>query len=168
MMKLLWIDPLHFHLYLNDCYTKDINIKEKENLEDYFKKLFLNLKKNYHMDMSGYYNIHVFLDDIYGMILEIEKEDIEYLSYFENQVDMRISLETENGFLYQIEDILSLPSSLFSSLELIQYKNRYYASMQENNPMVLSQLLEFATILYGDVVEKIKNYGKKITFSKSG
>ena len=48
-------------------YLEEINFDDKEQLEKYFQKLFRLLKLNYQIEISGYYEIDIYIDDFYGI-----------------------------------------------------------------------------------------------------
>ena len=81
------IDNNKFIVFLN----KKFDLDDKLKLEKYFKDLFYNLKNKYNMEVNGYYNINVYADKYYGTIIEMENEDLEYYTYF-NQIDMEINV----------------------------------------------------------------------------
>ena len=89
-MKVILCDDSHYEIFLNQVDTKNFNIEEKDSLEDYFKKIFRKLNKDYSIEINGYYEVDVYQDPYYGMVLEIEKEDIDYYDFSYNEVDMRI------------------------------------------------------------------------------
>ncbi|MEG0826494.1 MAG: hypothetical protein RR404_03380, partial [Bacilli bacterium] len=66
-MKIVNKDEFSFIVFLNKFYIDKINFNNKIVLEDYFKNLFLRLKENYKIDMIGYYNIFIYIDDNYGI-----------------------------------------------------------------------------------------------------
>ena len=91
------IDNNKFIVFLN----KKFDLDDKLKLEKYFKDLFYNLKNKYNMEVNGYYNINVYADKYYGTIIEMENEDLEYYTYF-NQIDMEINV-FKNNFYYEID-----------------------------------------------------------------
>lgn len=157
-MKLVLLDELNFLVYLNTFYTKNIDFSKKDNLEPYFKNLFLNLKENYNMPLAGYYNITIYQDKNYGVILEINKEDLEYFDYFGGQIDMRIAIPENSFFLYQI-DIFNLPKEIKGVIYF--YKGNFYLHLKEKiaEPVFL-KMLEWAKIVYGAPAEEIVKKGK--------
>lgn len=102
-MSIKFINNLVFDIYLKD--TKGVNFKNKEELEEYLKKIFKKLNKIYNTTVEGFYDINVYIDKYYGVIFHLEKEELEYYDYFKNQVDMRITIE-EKEFLYEVDDLL--------------------------------------------------------------
>ena len=57
-------------------YVQKSNINEKSfeklsYIEEYFKNIFLKIKQKYNIDMNGFYFVNVYIDSIYGIILEI-------------------------------------------------------------------------------------------------
>lgn len=102
-MSVKFIDDLTFDIYIINNY--DIDFENKEELEIYLKEIFKRLHKFYNMTIEGFYDICVYIDDNYGVIIHLEKEQLDYYDYFKNQVDMRIIIEKRN-FIYKVEDII--------------------------------------------------------------
>jgi len=72
-MKLELFNLESITIYLSNDYLKQMNFNIKENVEKQFKKLFIKIKDIYNINMSGYYEVIVYVNDIYGMIIELEK-----------------------------------------------------------------------------------------------
>ena len=117
------IDGDKIIVFLNKFNVKDIDFKNRENIETSFKNIFLKLKHIYNLNIKGYYNINTYIDTYYGAIMEIKHEDIEYYDYFDSQVDMRVNIVKDNNFLYKIKDIFMIDKSLFNKIEVYTYKN---------------------------------------------
>lgn len=144
-MKLNLIDENEIIIYLNKYYILDINFKDKDELEDYFRCLFLNLKKNYNISFNGYYLISVYVDNFYGCVISLEKEDFEYYDSFTNQIDMRISV-IDTFFLYEIDDPYNFKN--FDNLEIYSYKNKFYLKNESNDFNTMSTIIEHSNIIY--------------------
>ena len=55
----------------------NVNLNEKKDLEKYFQDFFLKLKETYKININGFYEVNIYIDDTYGAALEIEKEEIK-------------------------------------------------------------------------------------------
>ena len=97
-MKLI-VDNNKFIVFLNK--DENIDFDNKTKMEKYFKDLFSKIKNKYNVDISGYYNIDIYIDKYYGSIIEIEDEQLDYYTYF-NQIDMEINVLKNSLFLYEI------------------------------------------------------------------
>lgn len=112
-------------IYLNQFNLINIDFNAMDILEDNFKKLIKKLNTYYHIDINGYYNINVYLDKYYGAILQMEKEDIGYYDYFDNDtIAMRIK-KIETSFLYEVDDTL-FAKNFFNKFKLITKNNHIY------------------------------------------
>ncbi len=141
-------------VYLTDI--EDINFMDNNELEDYFRNLFLKLKR-YHMYFTGLYNIDIYLDKNYGAVIEIEKEDFEYIDYFENEIDMRILLHEKN-FLYEVKDIFALEKNTMKNVYYYNHKFFVEPNLKDDNTKI--KLSEMGEIIYQP--DDILRYGKKI------
>lgn len=157
-MKIVNLDENCMTIFLNNFCLKELEFDIKGDLEEYFKELFLKLKKYYSINILGYYNIDVYIDNNYGLIMNLIKEDIEYYDYFDNQIDMRISLKNSK-FLYCVDDPLSLIE--FNNSEVYVYKDRYYLDfINDIDDKTMMYLLEFSEIIFDKQVEIIRHSQK--------
>ena len=104
-MSIKFTDIDTFDIYVLKERIKDLDLNNKNVLETYLKSLFRVLKDKYSIDIIGFYDVNIYIDKYYGIVIHMEKED--YCSYYKNEVDMKITL-IENTFLYQVNDILNL------------------------------------------------------------
>ena len=147
------IDNNKFIVFLN----KKLDLDNKLKLEKYFKKLFNKIKNQFDIEVNGYYNIDIYSDKHYGMIIEIIKEDLDYYNYF-NQIDMEINI-IKNDFYYEI-DYDYFNKDLLSYCSCYKYNGKLYLKIKDNiNFINIAKLLEFSKIIYKN--DKIK-YGKKV------
>lgn len=156
-MKIVNQDENCMTIFLSENYIKDLNFDIKKDLEDYFKKLFLKLKRHYDINVSGYYNIEVYIDDNYGLIMKLNKEEIEYYDYFDNQIDMRISIKN-NKFLYSVMDPFIMNDILHHNIDVYLYKDRYYIDLMDSvDEKIMMKVIEFSDILFDDEVDIVRN-----------
>ena len=114
-MNIKFIDELILDIYIKKELIDNIDFNNKEDLQKYLKKLFKILKNKYGVVIEGFYDITVYVDKFYGVVIHMEKDDIEYYDYYRNQVDMRI-ITIETSFLYLVEDI---PKYLLNKVDII-------------------------------------------------
>ena len=145
-------------IYLNKDYKK-INIKDKINIENDFRELFLNLRKNYNIKLVGYYNIYIYENKYYGLVIEIENEDLEYYDYFDDELDMKITILENQTFIYEILNDLK---EILSKYNIIKNKDKLYVKLDNDiSNIEMGILLENSKIIYKDAVDIIKG-AKKI------
>ncbi|MFV0249648.1 MAG: hypothetical protein ACK5HP_01220 [Bacilli bacterium] len=143
-------------LYINNLNLNQLDFLDKENLEEYFQKLFLKLKNKYNILLNGYYVIDVYKDKYYGIVIEINKDDLEYFDYTD-QVDMEISIH-DSQFVFKIFDIIKN-----DKLKYYAYNNDIYAILTESiDSIKYGEILEFSELIYKNEVNKIIKYGKLI------
>lgn len=118
-MKIEYSDKII--LYLNNDYIKykkyDI-LKIENNL----KEIFSILKEYYSIKLNGFYYVDIYIDKLYGIIIEIKQDDVDF-DYYDSQIDMKIIFH-KNKFLYQIEEI-------DNTKKIYLYKNKYYIENYE-------------------------------------
>lgn len=157
-MKIVNLDENCMTIFLNKFYLKELNFDVKQDLENYFKQLFLKLKRYYNIIISGYYNIDVYIDNNYGLVMNLTKEDIEYYDYFDNQIDMRISIKNCR-FLYAIDDPLCL--KWLNNSDIYVYKDKFYLDFNDEiSDAGMMCLLEFSEIIYDEQADVIRHSQK--------
>lgn len=150
-MKVNLIDENHMTFFLNKKYMEETDFNDKDELEDYFRRLFLKLKSNYDICLQGYYNIDVYIDTYYGCIILLEKEDFEYYDNFVNQIDMCINVHKENNFLYKITDYFFLNKELLNKIKIYVYNDQMYLKITKPIPDIsLAVILEHSKLVYDD------------------
>ena len=148
-------------VYLDKKSINDIDKNDIDDLENYFQRLFNKIKKYINIELKGFYNISIYIDYNIGTVIEIEKEDLEFISYYNNQIDMKI-IKYESIFLFKIDDFLSLKKEILKKINLYFYKNNYYIELVDRlTKQEIASFLEFTNLIYdtNDILE----YGKKIT-----
>lgn len=136
-------------LFLKKKEIEDFHFENLEEIEDYFRELFLKLEEYYHITIEGFYNIQVFLDPKEGLVLKLEKEDMDYCPF--HQVEMRIVKE-DTIFLYKVEDILDflgLPVNIYT------YQGDFYVKNKEEKEVY--NLYEFGRLIYENTDNILKN-----------
>ena len=154
-MKVVMKDNL-LVLYLNRFYIKSLDFNSKENLQNYIKKLLLKLQNNYDLKFDGYYDITLYVDKNYGVIIEIEKEELEYFEYFKNGIEINTKL-IEDSFLYETNDIIkdnNFLTYVFKDHIYFKIKNRI-------EDIKMGQILEkIDKIIYGNERKNIIKQAK--------
>ena len=132
-----------YEIYINKK-NIDISFDDKSNIEEYLKKLFKKLKDYYYIKFEGFYNVNIYIDKYYGIVLDIIKEDIDYYTYF-NQVDMKIS-KIDVDFIYKIDDI---PLYILSKVKIFSKGNDLYLKIEEElNDKEMMYLMENSFLVY--------------------
>lgn len=130
-----------------------INFDSKIELENYLKELFKKLNINYNLEIFGYYNVDIYLDKLYGVIISLEKEDIDYIDYDKETIDMRIVIHRKE-FVYELYDIF------INNYQIIKYKNKYYVKLDnDKDDYKLSNLLEHSKVIYNNLCDEVIKYG---------
>lgn len=148
-------------VFLNKRYFADLDFENEHSLEEQFKKIFQTLTKDYNVENSGYYNIDIYKDNNYGLILKIIKEESEYYNYFTNQIDMNINIHKDD-FLYEI-DYISLDKKILNYVKTFKYKNKIYLKIiKDIDDITLGYIVEMSDILYGNKSLEILKIGKEV------
>ncbi len=143
-MNIKFIDELILDIYIKRELIDNIDFNNKTDLEKYLKKLFKILKNKYNIVIEGFYDITVYIDKYYGVVIHMEKDDVEYYDYFKNQVDMRI-ITIDTDFLYLVDDI---PQNLLNKVDVIIIDKNIYLKIKEKLSKVeMMKLLEISKVV---------------------
>lgn len=124
----------------------NINIYDIDDIYTLVKLIIKKIIKN--NNLSGNYQVNIYINDIYGMIIEFNKlEDNHY-------IDIKINIYIDSIFLYE-SDINYLDNY---NDNIYYYLNKYYLLPKKNN----INLLEVDNIIYGKKVYDILDKGIKI------
>lgn len=144
-MKIDFIDNTCI-IYLNKYNIIDMDFSNTKVLERDLKSLLLRLKKYYKIDIKGYYNITVYIDEYYGAVLKIE-EDNDYYDYFDDTIAIRMK-KVKSSFLYEIDDI-SYIDNYIDKFKINISDNKIYLTINSKlNDYEYLNLLEVSNIVY--------------------
>lgn len=134
--------------YLIKLYKEEIKNIDIYDIDDIYTLIKLIIKKIIkNNNISGNYQINIYTNDIYGMIIEFNK--IKENSY----IDLKINITIDSIFLYKTNN-----SYLNTNNTIYYYKNNYYILPKNNN----INLLEVEEVLYGNIVKEILYKGIKV------
>lgn len=138
-MKIELIDKLTFDIFIIKEKIKDIKVKDQQEIEKYLMKIIDKLKTIYKLEIEGFYNINIYIDNYYGIMINFNKEKLGYYDYFNGQLELNINIK-EVSFLYKINDI---PKKLLNKIEVKQIDNEIYIKIiKELNQKEFMNLIE--------------------------
>lgn len=137
-------DKIIVYLLDNKKYNEDSDIKK------ILIKVFDNLEKYYGITFTSDYNLDLYINRYYGMILEIkENEDFIY----DEIVNLKLNVLRDTLFLYEVDDPLE-----YINYEIYYYNDKFYVNAKRED----INLIENSNLVYGDIVYKIIGRGIKI------
>ena len=137
-------DKIIVYLLDNKKYNEDSDIKKM------LIKVFDNLEKYYGITFTSDYNLELYINRYYGMILEIkENEDFIY----DDIVNLKLNVLRDTLFLYEVDDPLE-----YINYEIYYYNDKFYVNAKRED----INLIEDSNLVYGDIVYKIIGRGIKI------
>ena len=135
--------------YLIKLYKEEIKNIDIYDIDDIYTLIKLIIKKIIkNNNISGNYQINIYTNDIYGMIIEFNK--IKENSY----IDLKINITIDSIFLSKTNN-----NYLNNNNTIYYYKNNYYILPKNNN----INLLEVEEVLYGNIVKEILSKGIKVS-----
>lgn len=153
-MKLIIDDNIV--VFLDKVYLQSLDLNNQNVLEKKLIKLINKLQNKYRVDLNGYYNVFIYKDSNYGLIIDMQKQQLEYLDYFSNQIELNIEV-IEDSFLYKLEDIFLINKNILNKFIIYKKGDTIYLKAKENlNKIELGIILENGHIIYGQEASKIK------------
>ena len=155
-MKIEKLNEDNFIVFLNKMYLKSNKLELKKDIENYFKCLFKKLNEFYNMEMSGYYDIKIYCDKIYGYVLDIKKEEIDLYDYYDDHINMKIEIIDGQKFVFRIHDMSVLDKLILNYCHLLKLKDDLYLLPKKTiNQYILGRIIENSSLIYGEISEKI-------------
>ena len=148
-----------FIVFLNDIEASNVDFLNKRELESYFKSLFLKIKNLYDIDVFGSYDITVYIDD--GVVLDIKKDDVDYSLYYDDTIDMKITISKYDKFLYKLDGCID---SIIDKCTVYLYKGDFYVRGNGLNFIEKGILNENSNVIFGNEAYVIIQNGKNINF----
>lgn len=132
------------YLLDNNKYNEDSDIKK------ILINVFDNLEKYYNITFTTDYNLELYINRYYGMILEIkENENLIY----DDIVNLKLNVLRDTLFLYEVDDPLE-----YINYEIYYYNDKFFVNAKRED----INLIENSNLVYGDIVYKIIGRGIKI------
>ena len=111
-------DKIIVYLLDNKKYNEDSDIKKM------LIKVFDNLEKYYGITFTSDYNLDLYINRYYGMILEIkENEDFIY----DDIVNLKLNVLRDTLFLYEVDDPLE-----YINYEIYYYNDKFYVNAKSD------------------------------------
>lgn len=118
-------------------YKHFLEYDNKDKLHHEIKEIFINLIKNYKLDLFGYFKVDIYENKKYGCILEINKIYSDNSDY----IDLKVILHRNTKFY------LVMSEYYFLNIENVKYhNNNFYLDIE--NIENLDNYIEFGEIYY--------------------
>ena len=123
---------------------------EYSDIKKILINVFDNLEKYYNITFTTDYNLELYINRYYGMILEItENENLIY----DDIVNLKLNVLRDTLFLYEVDDPLE-----YINYEIYYYNDKFFVNAKRED----IDLIENSNLVYGDIVYKIIGRGIKI------
>ena len=137
-------------LYLLNSYIKDVDFNNKDEIEKYLKEIFTIIGDRYNTLITGFFEINIYLNDSFGVIIEIEKDNLDYYDLFTNKIEMQVSIIENANLFLEIDDILN--NDIYLKYHLYKDNGKYYINVDHINEI---SIYEEGKLIYGNIADKI-------------
>ena len=93
-----------YKMFILKEYLEYLKININKNVTSEIKKLFNKINNDYKLNLHGFYDVLIYINNDYGIIIEMNKENDEYIKVFDNKLDMKITFKFDSEFYYHNED----------------------------------------------------------------
>ena len=97
----------------------EFDVYNKEQVLNLFKDVFLKVKDKY--NLSGFFDIDIYVNDNYGMIMEINN-----IHFYKNIIDVKIKFHLDAVFLMEIDT-----DEILDYEDVYYYKDRFYGCFKD-------------------------------------
>lgn len=159
-MKCDVIDDNNFLIKVYSEYL-DFDIYDHDEIRNFIEKIYDKLLSKYYVCGSLVFNI--FLDRMYGMIIEVKKNG-DFI--FKNLLDVKIKFNLNISFLYEVDYFYILENEI-SNQNIYYYKGKYYLELiRDIDKKKYIELLDNCNIIYNEEINNIVNNGIKLSYIK--
>lgn len=145
ILKIEVIDENSLVIYYSLIFDNILEYKT-EDIKSFIQMLVIRLRKNYHLDLKGYYHLNVYINKI--AILEFERIDD-----YEDEIDLNIIIHTNTPVLVELEDYFLFPGRKY------YYQEKYYLPIEQ---IQYEKYIEFIKFIYGKKAKNILNCGNLV------
>lgn len=132
-------------------YVNNTELKSKDDIEDYIKDIIYKLRQKQKRKISGFYNVNIYQNDSFGLIIEMIRED--ELDFFPDIIDLKIIIHFDSEVYLAFDDYFLLKNKK----EVYYYDDKYYINVKYFNDRELIVLSDFFTSVYGSDLKSRKN-----------
>ena len=104
---------------LYKSYLVDFDIYDKGKIISLFENIFVKIKKKY--KLSGLFDVNIYVNDNYGMIIEIKN-----VYFYKDECDIKIKIHLDSTFLCEI-----LGNEFNEYKNIYYYKDKFYGMYKE-------------------------------------
>ena len=160
MLKVEYIKSGKIVIYLFNKKYK-IDFRNENSVKKHLKDIFFKIKDYYNIKIEGYYEVDVYINEYYGIILELKKQNFDYYDYLENGIEMKIKIHREK-YLYMIENY----NVNMNKYDIFKLDNNLYLCPKEKLSQIeMAKLVENAKLIYdsSDIIKKVIKIDYKFT-----
>lgn len=147
-VKIVCINKNMYKVYLNKYYYQ----YSKDTLNECIAKILLSIKKLYNIEMYSMFNIKCYINNNYGIILEVERE-YDPFSLYTKKTDLKLYLNSNSIFLYEVDDYFV--KNNIKNCNTYTFNKKYYVELLDDDYL---KIIEHTNnIIYGEDAKVIVN-----------
>ena len=124
---------------------------DNKDIKNILVNLFNNLNKYYNIELNDSYNLELYINKYYGMIVELQENKNKLNE--DDIVNIKLNILKDTLFLYEVDEPLN-----YLDNEIYYYEDKFYINIKDKK----FTIFENSNIVYGNEVYKIIGRGIKI------
>ena len=141
-MKLVQYDDKYV-IYLNNLYLGSVNLDNNTNITTYVKEVLMNLNDYYHIKLNGFYKVHVYINNNYGMIMDVNKIS-DYDDFGIDNIELKVIINNNSKMYISTDNY-----DVIKNFNCFYIKdNKYYLNI--DNLSNFTKYSDFFDIIYKD------------------
>ena len=99
--------------------------------------------------------------------MDIKREDIDFYGYYDDHIDMKISILKDDKFVFKIDDCSLVNNNILKYCYLLKdNKNLFFIPKRTINQYYLGYIIENCKIVYGTKAIDVLNKGQYLNTNK--
>ncbi len=144
-----------YSIYLAKEMLGDIDFSNKDVVAEQAKIVVIRLRKQFSIDLYGFYQMTIYVSSDIGIYITLEKIDEED-TYDLITIDLKVRVLLHQHFYLEVDDFSHF--SKFSKFYI--YCGKGYGLLDGNTP---NDLYEFGSVVAGEKVKQIEFYGQLLS-----
>lgn len=145
-----------FAIYISNRYFASLDWNNKEEITKNVKKIVLKLNQIYHLQLSGFYKMSIYLNKKIGMMIEMHK--LEDFGVEIKTIDLRITIYLNSEIWIMVKDW----EWIKESTQIYYHEGYYYCNIEDFEDETLLKMTDWGNFIYGEEIDQIKRSGIKL------
>lgn len=144
-MKVEYDGDDNYLFFINSGYIKKLDYKSKEDIGKHIKEILLTYKKIYGIELNGFYNVNIYLNEKIGMYIELNKN--KKYDFYHDEVNLKISICNDKYFYFKTDEF-----ELIKNYKWKLLNDYYYVNVEDIDRGDIIVLSDYGEFIYDDFI----------------